>query len=116
MTSAGVHLHDDEPFNVETLEGDHSYRIIPSDTSEDNLTVTHIYYNTKYPKKDISIVFPLKQLRELELKNFIGKVSNFNIGINGGTLNHEPHETVTAPKIAKLLKHKEVDIVILIPG
>ncbi|CAM3958348.1 glycine/sarcosine/betaine reductase selenoprotein B family protein [Mesobacillus zeae] len=115
LTSAGVHLQNDAPFNVETLDGDHSYRIIPPDTQHSELKATHIYYDTKHANIDISIVFPLEQLKELE-GHSIHAVSNCNFGLNGGTLNHEPHEKITAPKVADILKKDRVDIAFLVPG
>ncbi|WP_088104091.1 glycine/sarcosine/betaine reductase selenoprotein B family protein [Halalkalibacter urbisdiaboli] len=115
ITSAGVHLATDKPFNVETLEGDYSYRVIPSTTAHNQLSVTHIYYDTRHSKADVSIVFPLEQLKSLEGTR-IKEVSNFNIGLNGGTLNHKPHEEITAPKVAEILKTDQVDLAILVPG
>lgn len=115
LTSAGVHQKNDPPFNVETLEGDHSYRIIPSSTPHIELMATHIYYDTKHANIDISIVFPLEQLKELE-GNSISSVSNYNMGLNGGTLNHDPHEKHTAPEVARILKNDQVDIALLVPG
>ncbi|MEC2074427.1 glycine/sarcosine/betaine reductase selenoprotein B family protein [Alkalihalophilus marmarensis] len=115
ITSAGVHLKTDEPFNVETLEGDHTYRIFPSTTKHEDLDVTHIYYDTRHSKADVSIVFPLEQLKSLEGK-VIKAVSEYNIGLNGGTLNHKPHEEITAPKVAEILKNDQVDLAILVPG
>lgn len=115
ITSAGVHLKEDEPFNV-LSNGDYSYRIIPADTDIEDLEVTHIYYDTKSAKIDKSIVFPLVQLREFAHKGIIGSVSNTNIGLNGGTLNQIPHEEETAPKVIRELIKDKVDIALLTPG
>lgn len=116
ITSAGVHLKTDPPFHVETLEGDPSIRIIPADAAVEDLSVTHIYYDTKHAKADISIVFPLEQLQELATAGTIGSLSNLNIGVNGGTLNHTPHEVETAPMVARMMKEEGVDIALLTPG
>lgn len=115
ITSAGVHLKTEEPFEV-LGEGDYSYRVIPADSQPEDLEVTHIYYDTKHAKVDQSIVFPLQQLRELAEEGFIGSVSNANIGLNGGTLNQTPHERETAPKVTAELLKDHVDVALLIPG
>ncbi|WLD92783.1 glycine/sarcosine/betaine reductase selenoprotein B family protein [Alkalihalobacillus sp. AL-G] len=115
LTSAGVHLKKDVPFDVDS-SGDYSYRIIPGDTEDSDLEVTHIYYNTKDAKVDKSIVFPLAQLRQLGEAGKIGSVSDVNIGVNGGTLKPGPHEQETAPEVARLLKDDGVDVVLLVPG
>ncbi|WP_408008030.1 hypothetical protein ACJROX_25565 [Pseudalkalibacillus sp. A8] len=39
-----------------------------------------------------------------------------NIGLNGGTLNPEPHEKETAPLVVEELKKDKGDIVLLVPG
>jgi hypothetical protein len=38
------------------------------------------------------------------------------MGLNGGTLNHDPHEKETAPEVARILKNDQVDIAFLVPG
>src|SRR5699024_8632405 len=86
LTSAGAHLKSDTPFDVDNPAGDHTIRTIPSDTAEEDLTVTHIYYDTKSAKIDPSIVFPLKQLNSLADEGVIGSVADANIGLNGGIM------------------------------
>ncbi|WP_408006124.1 glycine/sarcosine/betaine reductase selenoprotein B family protein [Pseudalkalibacillus sp. A8] len=115
ITSAGVHLKKDEPFDA-LSDGDYSYRVIPADTEVEELEVTHIYYDTKQAKVDKTIVFPLPQLRDLAAQGKIGSVSNVNIGLNGGTLKPERHEKETAPLVVDLLKDDQVNIALLVPG
>ncbi|MGM0834559.1 MAG: glycine/sarcosine/betaine reductase selenoprotein B family protein [Bacillota bacterium] len=115
VTSAGVHLKDDKPFDV-LIDGDYTYRIIPGETDMEALEVTHLYYETKHARIDPSIVFPLPQLRKLAKQGVIGTVSNTNVGLNGGTLNQDPHEKETAPKVVDELKKDDVDLVLLVPG
>ncbi|SEP99821.1 glycine/sarcosine/betaine reductase selenoprotein B family protein [Piscibacillus halophilus] len=114
LTSSGVHLNSDRPFDVES-DGDYTFRIIPAHSSDQELTATHLYYDTKTAKKDISIVFPLQTLKEIQKDGMIGSVSNLNIGVNGGTLKPEPHED-TATQVAQKLKEGKVDILLLTPG
>jgi len=116
LTTAGVHLKSDTPFNVDNPAGDHTIRIIPSNTEEEDLTVTHIYYDTKSAKIDPSIVFPLKQLNSLAEEGVIGSVADANIGLNGGILNTALVEAESIPKVIERLKMENVDAALLVPG
>lgn len=116
LTSAGAHLKSDTPFDVDNPAGDHTIRIIPSNTKEEDLTVTHIYYDTKSAKIDPSIVFPLKQLNKLAHEGIIGSVANTNISLNGGVLETTLVETESIPKVVELLKLENVNAALLVPG
>lgn len=116
MSTAGVHLKSDQPFDVDNPKGDHTFRLIPGGTDEKDLTVTHIYYNTKIAKTDPSIVFPLQQLRDMAEAGEIGAVANVNIGLNGGILDTTLAEQESIPKVVELLRNENIDLVLLVPG
>ncbi|GAX90971.1 glycine/sarcosine/betaine reductase selenoprotein B family protein [Effusibacillus lacus] len=116
ITTAGVHLKSDPPFNVDNPAGDHTIRIISSDAKAEDLEITHIYYDTKFAKADPSVVFPLQQIRELAENGVIGAVSNVNIGLNGGILDTTLVETESIPKAVFDLTNEQVDIALLVPG
>lgn len=116
LTSAGAHLKSDPPFNVDNPAGDHTIRIIPSDTNEEDLTVTHIYYDTKSAKIDPSIVFPLKQLKSMADEGIIGSLSDTNIGLNGGILDTALVEKESIPKVIERFRDEHVDVALLVPG
>jgi D-proline reductase (dithiol) PrdB len=46
VSTAGVHLKDQEPFNTDQTVGDTTYRVIPKDASADQFTVTHAVKST----------------------------------------------------------------------
>ncbi|TWT05400.1 hypothetical protein FQV26_13255 [Planococcus sp. CPCC 101016] len=116
VSTAGVHLKSDEPFNVDNPAGDPSFRIIPGDISEQELTVTHIYFDTKYAKTDPSIVFPLQQLRKSASNGKIGSVSGIHIGLNGGILDTTIAEKDFIPKVVELFHNEGIDAALLVPG
>lgn len=116
ISTAGVHLISDEPFDVDNPSGDHTIRIVPSDVSDQDLTVTHIYFDTKSAKKDPTIVFPLEQLKETAAAGKIGSVSAVNIGLNGGILDTASAEKESIPKVVKLFHDEGVDAALLVPG
>lgn len=116
VSTAGVHLKSDKPFDVDNPVGDPSYRIIPANVTEQELTVTHIYFDTKFAKTDPSIVFPLQQLREAAADGKVGSVSNINIGLNGGILDTALVEKDFIPKVVDLFHNEGIDAALLVPG
>lgn len=116
VSTAGVHLLTDSPFDVDNPAGDHTIRVIPSDVPEDQLTVTHIYIDTKFAKSDPTIVFPLPQLKELEADDKIGAVSRIHIGLNGGMLDTTLAEEESIPQVVELFRNEGIDVALLVPG
>lgn len=116
LSTAGVHLRSDVPFDVDNRAGDHSIRMIPSDAAEEDLTVTHIFYDTTFAKTDPSIVFPLKQLKELAKEGVIGSVSDTSIGLNGAILDTTLVERESVPNAVQALQNENVDCALLVPG
>ncbi|MFD1032381.1 glycine/sarcosine/betaine reductase selenoprotein B family protein [Metaplanococcus flavidus] len=116
ISTAGVHLKSDQPFDVDNPAGDHTIRIIPSDVSEQELTVTHIYFDTKFAKTDPTIVFPLQQLKDSAADGKIGVVSDVNIGLNGGILDTALVEKESIPRVEELFHNDGIDAALLVPG
>lgn len=114
ITTAGVHLITEEIFDVEA--GDSSVRFIPSDTSDDELMISHTHYDRTDADKDINCVFPLSRLRELAAEGSIGKIAATHYGLMGYIPNTAELTSLTIPKIIKQLQEEKVDIVILSPG
>lgn len=113
ITTAGVHLADDRPFNV---KGDHTFRVIPGDTDFKNLTITHDHYDKSEAMKDINCVFPLEVLRELSSQEYIKDVSSRHFGLMGYIPEAKLLIEETAPSIANMLEEDGVDIALLSPG
>jgi D-proline reductase (dithiol) PrdB len=118
VTSAGVHLTGDRPFDMAKAEGDASFRLIPGDTPLRDLRITHDYYDHGAADRDLNCVFPLERLRELAQAGRIGSVALRHIGTMGHILGAEERRLVseTAPAIARLLVEDGVDYVLGSPG
>lgn len=118
VTTAGVHLLGQEPFDMEDKDGDPSYRAIPSGAPRADYTITHDYYDHKDADRDINIVLPLDRLKEMKEAGLIGGLAPTNYGFMGHIVG--PHvETLlkkTAPEVAERLKGDGVDAVLLTPG
>ena len=77
VTSAGISLKTDRPFDMERekrepLWGDRSYREIPRGTTETDIEVNHLHINTNYIKQDINVILPLARMAEFEKEKIIG--------------------------------------------
>lgn len=116
VSSAGVHLDDQPPFNVETVAGDSTHRLIPDDVDTGRLRFTHTHYDTAAAEKDPNVVFPLDRLHEAAEEGRIGSTSPVHVGLMG--FNPDPSRIAdeTAPAIVDLLSAEEVDVVVMVPG
>ena len=113
VTTAGVHLRDQEPFNV---NGDNSWRLIPGDVQVNQLMVTHEHYDHTDAEQDINCVFPIDHLRELAAKGIIGGVSDKHLGFMGYSQNLRDLYERAAPEMAKIIMRSKADAVLLTAG
>jgi len=118
VTTGGVHLHSQPPFDMSDPLGDPTFREIPRETSPEGLTISHIYYDHSDADRDINVVFPLERAMALQQAGDIKAVSSRHFSfmghIDGEHLNRLVHET--APRVAASLKADGADIVILTPA
>jgi D-proline reductase (dithiol) PrdB len=118
VTTAGVHLKEDEPFNMVDKEGDPTFRVIPRDTWRHRLCITHDYYDHRDADKDLNIVLPVDRLAELVAEGVNGKVAPFHYSFMGHIDGRHLQRllSVTAPEVARRLKCEQVDAVVLTPA
>lgn len=116
VSTAGVHLDDQEPFHVETVAGDPSYRLIPDDLDLSRLRFTHTHYDTSSAEIDPNVVFPLDRLHEAVEEGRIGATSPVHIGMMGFNPDPRAIADITAPAVVEILSAEEVDVVVLVPG
>jgi D-proline reductase (dithiol) PrdB len=113
ITTAGVHLRDQEPFNI---EGDNSWRVIPGEIDSQQLMVTHDHYDHRDADQDINCVFPLDRLRELAAEGIIAGVSNVHLGFMGYTQQFRDLYERVAPEMARSILRSKADAVVLTAG
>ena len=80
VTSAGISLKSDPPFDMEREKkeppwGDRSFRIILRGTTEKEIEVNHLHINTTYSKQDINVILPLTRMAEHSV--FIGSYRTY---------------------------------------
>ena len=113
VTTAGVHLREQEPFN---LDGDNSWRLIPGDVAASQLMVTHEHYDHRDADEDINVVFPIDRLRELAAEGIIAGVGDKHLGFMGYSQNFRDLYERVAPEMAKIISRSKADGVILTAG
>lgn len=118
LTTAGVHLKKDAPFNMHDPAGDPTFRQIPADAQSGDWTITHNYYDHSDADKDINVVFPFQVLRDLVSTEEIGSVNHRHFSFMGHILPPHIHTLMhkTAPQVVELLKQDGVDIALLTPA
>lgn len=117
VTAAGVHLREQEPFNIADDLGDLGFREIPEDVDSSQLMVTHHHYDHSDADSDINVVFPIDVLRDLEKQGFIGGVARKHFGYMGYTMQLKAMYEGTAPEIANEVdRGSRADAVILTGG
>jgi D-proline reductase (dithiol) PrdB len=113
VTTAGVHLRDQEPFNP---EGEKDFRVIPGDVDSAQLMITHPYYDHADADRDVNCVFPIDRLRELAAEGIIAGVGNINVGFMGTSPRLREVYEETAPAIADRVERSKADAVVLTAG
>jgi D-proline reductase (dithiol) PrdB len=118
ITTGGVHLSSQQPFNMKDPSGDPSFREIPADTTPTNLSITHIYYDHSDADKDINIVFPIERIQLLKNFGEIGAVNDRHFSFMGHIRDNHIDTLLneTAPRVANKLKQDQVDVAILTPA
>jgi len=118
VTTSGIHLKTDTPFNMQDPDGDASFRVIPSNANQEDLKITHNYYDHRDADRDLNVVVPLKALMTCQEEGLIGSYSenvySFMGHIQGQQLNRLLQET--AKQVAQHFKREQIDVAILSPA
>jgi D-proline reductase (dithiol) PrdB len=121
VTSAGINLKSDPPFDVEREKreetwSDPSYRVIPRSAMEKDIQVHHLHINTRHILEDMNVILPLRRLEEFEEEGIIGRLASSAFSFYGfqwQTTNFL--QTAIAP-MAEKMKTEGVEAVILTPA
>jgi len=118
VTTGGVHVNGQAPFDMSDPDGDPTYRAIPSDIDAKRLVITHDYYDHRDAEKDINIIFPIDRLRELVEEKTLGGLSPTFYGFMGHIQGEHVKTLIReiAPEVGKKMKEEGVDVALLTPG
>jgi len=117
VSSAGMVLPGQEPFDDGVRGGDWSWRPIPADAAVEDLRDTHRSESFDHAgiRADANLAFPLERLRELAADGTIGAVAPRHASIMGSLTAPGRLVAHTAPAIADQFMGDQVDVALLVP-
>jgi len=121
LTTAGISMKDDEPFDMEferrnPLRGDSSFRSLRGDATAADIAANHLHIDTGYIERDLNVALPLARLDELVAQGVVGSSAATHYSIMGFQGNDSSQlEQESAPRIAEALGNEEVDLFLLAP-
>jgi D-proline reductase (dithiol) PrdB len=121
LTSAGISLKADPPFDMErekreAIWGDRSYRAIPRGTTEKDIDVNHLHINTDYIKQDINVILPLARMAEFEQEKIIGRLAPTAYSFYGFQWQSTDFLKEAIEPISKKMKVEGVEAVLMTPA
>ncbi len=121
VTSAGISLKTDPPFDMErekreAIWGDRSYRAIPRETTERDVEVNHLHINTNYIKRDINVILPLVRMAEFEQERIIGRLAPTAYSFYGFQWENTDFLKEAIEPISKTMKLEGAEAVLITPA
>jgi D-proline reductase (dithiol) PrdB len=116
VTTAGVHLKSQKPFDLTSPEGDWTFRALPGKVAVKDLMISHSHYDHRDADQDINVVFPVERLEELAKEGVIFDLARVHFSFMGFIPKTEALIEETAPQVARELKSAGVDLILLTPA
>lgn len=114
VTTAGVHLPDQAPFDT-AAAGDPSWRALPTETPLGELVLNHGGYDTRRASMDKNVVLPLEHLRAFRDEGRIDSLAPDVYSFMGYVADTDRLRRREAPDVAERLLAHRVDLVLLAP-
>lgn len=117
VTTAGLHLRDDQPFARDAAGGEASYRVIPSNCNPADIVQSHfsIGFDHTGIYRDLNVTFPVDRLRELADRGVIGSLADNYYSFMGALRDPSRLIAETGPEVGRRLLAEGVDIALLTP-
>ncbi len=121
ITSAGVTLRTDRPFDQEGERrnpwwGDPSYRLIPRGTRTEDVRLYHLHIDTSYGESDLNCVMPLDRLEDLAADGIVGSSAPTHYSFMGYLLRPEEFLRTSVPRMIDQMRSEKVDVALLAPA
>lgn len=113
VTASGAYWQGQEPFD---LAGDHSHRLIPADTSGDQVLFASGGYDHSDVNRDPNVMLPLEPLQELVAAGHVGSVTAAHIGFQGGGGDLDMVRDKLGPAVLSHLREMHADAVLFTAG
>ena len=118
VTTAGLSLPDQPPFDVAIKMGDTSFREIPGDISPQLLEMNQRSWAFDHTGilQDRNLALPLDRLHEMYARGEIGAVAPHHFSFMGSIVGPRKLIIDSAPEVARRLSADAVDVVLLTPA
>jgi D-proline reductase (dithiol) PrdB len=117
VSTAGLVLPGQEPFDNSIREGDSSFRVLPRETDVSTLIDTHRSQSFDHTgmHSDPNLALPLDRLRELAERGRIGEVAPRHLSFMGSITAPGRLMRDSAPAAADLLVQDGINVALLVP-
>lgn len=116
ISSAGAYIDGTEPFDLETRDGDISFKEIPLEVEAEDFQFAVKGYNPIAILKDINSQIPIDRLREYEENAVIGRLNHVWWSLSSYIPNAARVAEELATQITERLVRYEVQAALLIPA
>lgn len=118
VTTGGVHLTTQLPFDMTDSDGDPSFRELPVESAPESLCITHDYYDHRDAEVDLNLVYPVQRLQEMQLAGALGSLHPLAYSLMGHIdgAHLSVLQEVSASEIARRLAKAGVDYALLVPA
>ncbi|HIF67883.1 MAG: glycine/sarcosine/betaine reductase selenoprotein B family protein [SAR324 cluster bacterium] len=118
VTTGGLHLRRDLPFDMNDPDGDPTFRKVPCDAEASELVITHDYYDHRDADHDLNLIWPRDVLQGLESAGHIGPLVPQSVSFMGHI--DGPHLNTLIQKSARSateeIRKQQADVVLLVPA
>jgi D-proline reductase (dithiol) PrdB len=122
VTSAGVHLTSQVPFDLdreraEPSWGDPTLRVLPVDLEQAQVAAAHLHIDTGDVLADVNVALPVHRLAELAAAGVVGAAAPEHYSVMGYQAEGlEAWRTETGPEIVARCHAADIDALILAPA
>lgn len=118
ISSAGIHLPGQPPFDLALRGGDYSFRELPNslDVSQLKIAQRSSDFDQTGARKDANLVFPLDRFRELVERAEIAELNHRHFSFMGSITAPGRLISESAPQVAEMLRKDRVDAAFLVPA
>ena len=116
ISSAGAYIDGTPGFDIESKDGDISFKEIPIEVEAEDLKYSAKGYDPQYVKEDRNSQIPIYRLLGYEANSVIGNLNNVWWSISSHIPNAALVARELAPRIADRLQDQKVNAALLIPA
>ena len=116
VSSAGAYINGTSPFDIESRDGDMTFREIPREVGPEELRYAAKGYDPTAVESDRNVQIPVERLTEYEANAVIGRLNECWWSTSSYTPNAVRVAEELAPSLAERLHRYEVQAALLIPA